>query len=177
MKDSVFSIKNSLKIADIEKTYEQENQRKIDTIKERFNRKVRIYYTIGIGLLLLVVIAVGWSYYTQKNLNKTIIRLVNEQEQTIRERTKELAVSNEKLLESNEKLAEYNRKLIELMQFNAHNLREPLTRIMGAMVIQEYISTEEFFEDIWPQMRKATTDLDTIIREVITRADEAVENQ
>jgi signal transduction histidine kinase len=100
--------------------------------------------------------------------NTVITKLVNEQEQTIQVRTAELAASNDKLIHA-------NKKLVELIQYNAHNLREPLMRISGAMVIQEYLPTEEFFEDIWPQMRKAVTDLDDSIKNVINIADETVE--
>ncbi len=88
--------------------------------------------------------------------------LVSEQEQIIARRTQELA--------------DANKKLVELIQYNAHSLREPLTRLMGAMMIAEYITRDEFFDDIWPPMGKAVSDLDKRILEVITIANTAVEN-
>jgi signal transduction histidine kinase len=102
----------------------------------------------------------------EKNL--IITNLVNEQEKIIELRTEELA-------DTNKKLAHANKKLVELIQYNAHNLREPLARVMGAMEIKDFISNEEFENEIWPLMKKATVDLDNSIREVVAIADETVE--
>ncbi len=96
-----------------------------------------------------------------------ITQLVDEQEHTIEQRTSELA-------ESNVKLANVNNKLVHLIQYNAHNLREPLTRISGGMLIKEYMTDEEFFHDVWPHLQKAVNDLDVRLRDVIKIADETV---
>ncbi len=113
-------------------------------------------------------------YVELKNSNDEIVlqkelieALVAEQEIIIQQRTKEVA-------ETNLKLVHANKKLVELIQYNAHNLREPLARIMGAMYVMDYISPEEFYTDIWPQMGKAVDDLDRSIKEVITIADETI---
>lgn len=104
-----------------------------------------------------------------KNSNEEILlqkaqieQLVSEQEQIIVRRTQELA--------------EANKKLVELVQYNAHSLREPLTRLMGAMMIAEYMERDEFFDEIWPPMGKAVNDLDKRILEVIAIANSALEN-
>ena len=97
-----------------------------------------------------------------------VVKLVQEQEQTIADRTKELA-------ESNAKLAHSNTKLLELIQYNSHYMREPLARVMGAISISEFVSNEEFFSDIMPQMNRAAHDLDNCIMEVIKVADETIE--
>lgn len=113
-------------------------------------------------------------YVELKNSNDEIVlqkelieALVAEQEIIIRQRTSELA-------ETNFKLVNANKKLVELIQYNAHNLREPLARIMGAMYVMDYVSQEEFYGEIWPQMGKAVDDLDRSIKEVITIADETI---
>jgi hypothetical protein len=105
------------------------------------------------------------SELTEKN--KEITQLVNEQELIIGARTKELAESNGKLVIAND-------KLIALIQYNAHQLREPLTRISGAMMIRDYMPDEEFFADVWPDMGRAVNDLDNNIKEVIKIADETI---
>jgi hypothetical protein len=104
-----------------------------------------------------------------KNSNEEILlqkqqieQLVSEQEQIIVRRTQELA--------------EANKKLVQLVQYNAHSLREPLTRLMGAMMIAEYMERDEFFDEIWPPMGKAVNDLDKRILEVIAIANSALEN-
>ena len=93
---------------------------------------------------------------------------MGEQEQTIAARTWELA-------EANEKRAHANRKLVELVQFNAHRMREPLTRIMGAMTIMEHLTPEEFCKEITPEIDRAVKDLDNSIMQVITLADDTIE--
>ena len=96
-----------------------------------------------------------------------ITKLVDEQEHTIEQRTGELA-------ESNIKLANVNNKLVHLIQYNAHNLREPLTRISGGMLIKEYMTDDEFFKEVWPHLQKAVNDLDVRLKDVIKIADETV---
>jgi tetratricopeptide (TPR) repeat protein len=174
IKDSLFSNENSIKLYNIVKERELDKQKEIDTLKEQNRYRERTFYAVGIVLLLIVLTIIGKGYTTQKHLNTTINKLVNEQEHTILERTKELAVSYEQLEVSSAKLAEYNKKLVELIQFNAHNMREPLTRVMGAIIVQEYVSQEEFNAEIWPDLRRSVNDLDKIIKEVITRADETI---
>lgn|GEM_PF-3490955 len=93
---------------------------------------------------------------------KQIESLVSEQELVIAQRTRELA--------------EANKKLIDLIQYNAHSVREPLTRIMGAMMVADYITREEFFNEIWDDMGKAVGDLDKNILQVIAIANRALEN-
>lgn len=183
VKDSVFSVQKITSLAKVETERDMEEQKEIAKVKELQNKREKIFYSFGIGLLLLIVVVIGLGYRTQRKLNQKITQLVNEQEHTIKERTKDLAESNEKLAESNEKLAVSNEKLVHnnkeliaLIQFNAHNVREPLTRIMGAMSIQEYMTTEEFNEEIWPAMQIAVNDLDRTIKEVIKRGDDAVDS-
>ncbi|WP_133162561.1 hypothetical protein [Flavipsychrobacter stenotrophus] len=110
-----------------------------------------------------------------KNSNDEILaqkvvieKLVAEQEQIILARTGELAETNAKLINA-------NKQLMALIQFNAHSIREPLCRILGAMTISEYMTQEEFYIEIWPQVNKATTDLDIAVKQVIKYADEAIE--
>ncbi|MBC7553337.1 MAG: hypothetical protein H7257_05110 [Taibaiella sp.] len=102
-----------------------------------------------------------------KQQKQVIEELVSKQEKIIELRTTELADTNKKLIN-------VNKKLLELIQYNSHNLREPLARIMGAMNIIDFITPEEFHNEIWPQMGKAVTDLDNSIKDVVKIADETV---
>lgn len=180
LKDSLFSIQNNDKMAKMMAEKDYEKQHYADSVNAGMQlsmanmkyQQQRSYTIMGIaGMLLLVLFSVFLirNYRIQKKLNATITQLVNEQEQIIAQRTAELA-------ESNARLAHANKRLIELIQYNAHNMREPLARLMGAMIIQEYLPGEEFYSEIWPQMQKAITDLDNSIKEVITLADETVVN-
>ena len=98
---------------------------------------------------------------------RVIEQLVAEQEKIIDLRTNELKEANLKLIHTND-------KLIVIIQFYSHNLREPLTRIMMAMTMHEYLTTDEFFRDIWPHMGKAVQDLDERIVAVTNVAEDII---
>ncbi len=61
----------------------------------------------------------------------TISELVSTQEEIVEVRTLELTKINE--------------QLINIIQFNSHVIREPLTRIMGLIQLKPMISNDEFF--------------------------------
>jgi len=98
---------------------------------------------------------------------QVIEQLVTEQEKIIRKRTGELEEANLKLIHTND-------KLIVILQYYSHNLREPLTRIMMGMTMYEYLSTDEFYKDILPQMEKAAKDLDERIIAVTNIAEDII---
>lgn len=178
IKDSIFSKENNKKIIQQGMKYEYEKKEAVTKVlSEKELQKQKLIRNGFVGGFAVVFIFAG-VFFSQRNkikkgkkrsdelllnetkLNNTITKLVNEQEETIKQRTQQLAHAN--------------KKLVELIQYNAHNLREPLARVMGAMNIQEYMTNEEFYSEIWPGMRKAVTDLDNSIKDVITIADETV---
>ena len=159
LRDSIFSIQNTSNINNQEKKYQLElKQKDLDmanlTIEKKKNE--RVFYFIGIGLLIAVIIFISRNYNTQRKLNATISKLVNEQEKTIEQRTEALYNSNKKLQET--------------IQFNAHNVREPATRIMYIISIYDDVPKDEFYETFWPGLIKAVNELDDRIKEVIYRA-------
>ncbi len=87
----------------------------------------------------------------EKNL--LISKLVSRQDKIIELRTDELRAKNEKL--SN----------IALM--NAHNFREPLTRILGLISLVDHADQEEIINKIIPMLLKSSNDLDHAIKKNI----------
>jgi C4-dicarboxylate-specific signal transduction histidine kinase len=163
IKDSVHSVKNALKIANLE--HERETEKKNEEV-----RYTMLMNKVSVGAVILlsfIVVLVYRSFKTVKKTNTLVAKLVDEQESTIEKRTQELA-------ESNKQIAHANKKLLDLIQYNAHNVREPLTRLLGAMIVKEYISEREFHDEIWPLMEKAANDLDNSIKDVISIAEETV---
>ncbi|NCX96148.1 MAG: tetratricopeptide repeat protein [Chitinophagia bacterium] len=163
IRDTVFSAKNIAQVNAAEKKYLLDLKNKeieIQQLELIKKKHATVFYSIALVLLAIVIIISLRNNNEQKKLNEKISELVNEQEKVIQKRTAELALSN--------------KTLVELIQYAAHNLREPLTRITGAMSIKEDLSEEEFNDDIWPQMVKASTDLDKIIIDVINRADQTI---
>jgi len=147
------SLDNELK----QKTQLQEINIEQKNARIRQQRLISYVYIAGIAALLLISFFVYRSFTVQKKLNKVITQLISEREKTIEERTAELRIANT--------------KLIELIQFNAHNIREPLSRIMGTMNLREYVSDEEFMENYWKLMEKSVNDLDNTIKHVIFSAE------
>jgi C4-dicarboxylate-specific signal transduction histidine kinase len=164
-----FEEKNRL--AKSEKNRLEADRKRNDAIAAANLKTSRTYsYAAATVACLLAVIALitVFAYRQNRNDNLIIKKLVNEQEHTIEQRTKELA-------ESNERLAHANKKLVELVQYNAHKMREPLTRVMGAMAMLEYTTADEFCKEITPEIQRAVSDLDNSIMQVITLADETIE--
>ena len=152
--DALISKEHELSAA--EKAREQADMRNQLDVKERDNE---------IFLLRNVELKASNEEITRQK--ERIEAIISEQELIILRRTKELA-------ESNTKLTELNKKLLDLIQYNAHSLREPLTRIMGAMIVADYATIEEFKQELWPEMGRAVSDLDNRLKEVISLADDTI---
>lgn len=100
---------------------------------------------------------------TQVELKNAEIKKINDnQKYVIEERTRELREKNE--------------KLIELSRLNAHNLREPLSRILGLLEIVEFYDEEELHTIVFPSIKSSSKDLDEIIKEVVRKSDEEILN-
>lgn len=90
--------------------------------------------------------------------NKTINTIMEQQQDTIRLRTQEIAAKNEKLL--------------EISVLNAHQVREPLSRMLGLISIFDYYEAEQLKSEIIPMLKQSSTDLDNALQEVVTKATE-----
>lgn len=91
-----------------------------------------------------------------KNQNKKINQIVENQKQTIAERTKEVVEKNEKLL--------------HISALNAHNVREPLSRIQGIVQLFEVFDDKTCREDLLPKLKQSSQEMDQVLREVIEMA-------
>ena len=144
---------------------EQAKKDAITAEQIKYREAVIMASFIGLASLLIVTAFAIWAFRQKRKDNQIIQQLVHEQDKVIAARTSELA-------NLNTSLAETNKKLIELIQYNAHQVREPLTRITGVMEIMDYITQEEFVQEVWPLVKEAVTDLDNNIRTVIKKAEE-----
>jgi light-regulated signal transduction histidine kinase (bacteriophytochrome) len=121
-----------------------------------------VFFLLCSVLLLFISFMLYRSINTQKKLNQTISKLVDEQEKTITQRTGDLIVTNNKLR--------------ALIQFNVHNLREPITRIMGLLMLRNDVGNEEFLDICIPMMEDSVNTLDSTLKEVI-KSTENTQNQ
>ncbi|SKB72128.1 hypothetical protein SAMN05660776_2710 [Salegentibacter holothuriorum] len=91
-----------------------------------------------------------------KNQNKKINQIVENQKQTIADRTKEVVEKNEKLL--------------RISALNAHNVREPLSRIQGIVQLYDVFDDKTCREELLPKLKQSSEEMDQVLQEVINMA-------
>lgn len=96
------------------------------------------------------------AYDTIKSKNAEIQNIVENQKQTIRDRTSEIVQKNEKLL--------------HILALNAHNVREPLSRIQGIVQLFEYMNDETCRQDLIPKLETTVEEMDEVLKEVVEMA-------
>ncbi|MCJ8164884.1 hypothetical protein MKJ04_08510 [Pontibacter sp. E15-1] len=70
-----------------------------------------------------------------------------------------------------QQIAEKNERLMEISILNAHQVREPLSRILGLINMIDHGSSPEVIQEkIMPRLRRSSEDLDEALQEVITKA-------
>lgn len=93
---------------------------------------------------------------TIKNQNDEINKINKNQKEIIRKRTDEILKKNEKLL--------------KISVLNAHNIKEPLSRIQGIIELFDLMDDESCREELLPRLKSSANEMDTIVREVINMA-------
>jgi len=91
-----------------------------------------------------------------KNQNAKINKIVENQKQVIEERTKEVVEKNEKLL--------------HISALNAHNVREPLSRIQGIVQLFEVFDDATCRKELVPKLIQSSEEMDQVLQEVIQMA-------
>ncbi len=96
------------------------------------------------------------AYSTIKKQNDQIHAIVENQKEIIRERTREIVEKNEKLL--------------HILALNAHNVREPLSRIQGIAQLFEFMDDKSCREELIPKLNTSVHEMDEVLKEVIETA-------
>ncbi|WP_163382343.1 hypothetical protein [Cyclobacterium sp. SYSU L10401] len=115
-----------------------------------------------------------------ENLN--MVQLIHFQNQklarlttALQAKNKEIEALNRKqestIIEKTSRLKDSNSKLKGLIQFNSHQLREPLTRVIDMVAIKDDLPVEEYISDILPLLSESVLDLDRAIIEVVQRSE------
>lgn len=101
------------------------------------------------------------------SLNEAVntIQQKNEQIKTIVKQQKDI------IKEQTSELEEQNRALMEITMFNAHNLREPLSRILGLSQLAEHYEAEQLKAEIIPKIIATSSELDTTLKKIISATD------
>ncbi|GLB49889.1 hypothetical protein Y10_22570 [Neptunitalea sp. Y10] len=95
--------------------------------------------------------------------NEEINSIISHQKEIIRKRTKSIK--------------EKNNMLLEMISVNSHNVREPLTRILGLLDTCDTTDCTELVTVILPYLKASAQDLDTIIKATIAKSYDVVNNK
>ena len=85
--------------------------------------------------------------------NKEIEKILEYQQDIISNKTKEVKLKNSELL--------------EISKINAHDLREPLTRILGLIEISQFYKPEQLNDAIFVHLKTSAMDLDLVLKQVV----------
>ncbi|MCB7480785.1 histidine kinase [Christiangramia sediminis] len=96
------------------------------------------------------------AYDTIKSKNLEIENIVENQKQTIKERTHEIV--------------EKNKKLLHILALNSHSIREPLSRIQGIIQLFEFMDDKECRAELIPKLETTVEEMDEILKEVVDMA-------
>lgn len=96
------------------------------------------------------------AYETIKSKNLEIETIVENQKQTIKDRTSEIV--------------EKNKKLLHILALNSHSIREPLSRIQGIIQLFEFMDDKECRSELIPKLEITVEEMDEILKEVVDMA-------
>lgn len=89
----------------------------------------------------------------EKNL--LINQIVEQQKEIIIKRTSEIE--------------QKNKTLLEISVLNAHDVRKPLSRILGLISLFDFEPTDVITEEVIPKLKTSSNDLDTALQNIIKR--------
>ena len=67
-------------------------------------------------------------------------------------------------------IAEKNKKLLHISALNAHNIREPLSRIQGIIEFFEFLDDETCRKELVPKLITSARKMDEVLKEVVEMA-------
>ncbi|RAU82886.1 hypothetical protein [Pontibacter arcticus] len=89
--------------------------------------------------------------------NAMILSINQHQQEIITSRTREIA--------------DKNKKLLDISILNAHDVREPLSRIMGLLSLVDHVKSPDYLKaEILPRLKTSSSDLDAALKDVIAQA-------
>ena len=94
--------------------------------------------------------------------NKEIEKILGHQQNVIFDKTNEVKLKNTELL--------------EISNISAHNLREPLSRILGLIEISDYYDPEQLKEDIIKHIKTSAKELDEVLKNVVEKSENSIKN-
>lgn len=97
-----------------------------------------------------------------KTQHEEIQDIVRNQKEIIKDRTSEIL--------------EKNKRLLHISALNAHNIREPLSRIQGLVGLFPHFSDLEIRTELIPKIESSAAEMDLVLQEVILMATQDLEH-
>jgi signal transduction histidine kinase len=177
LKDSLFTLEKDSQLAKIQTVYEVEKMDKENVLllKDKEANKNRLKYqrliNIGGGLSMIILVLLSIALLIQvKKQNKTHNLLKIQNDKILNQKNK-LLVNANKLRELNENLEKTvkdrtgvilrkNEKLKEFAYMNAHNVRGPLSNILGLTYLLDKQSLEGEQKELVEHLNESAKKLD-----------------
>lgn len=193
LKDSIYNNEKSLQILRMQMEYEneflvQDNEAKAAEVKQRNTLIIAVF------MLLLFTLALAYTFNKrrtyQKDINKTLSQKndeIEKQHQEIQSQTAELKALNENLASLNQNLESKIKQRTELLElqnkelakyafFHAHELRAPLSNILGLTDLLKSHKIAPELKETVDHLFTATTQLDQVIRTIASKESEDQSN-
>ncbi|KEO75554.1 hypothetical protein [Anditalea andensis] len=105
-----------------------------------------------------------WSKISNYRLIEELDRKNNRIESLMQEQEKLISLRTQKLLQSNQYLT-------QLIQFNSHQIREPITRVLSIADLKDEVGMEEWDKEFWPDILRAISDLDQALTSIVAKVE------
>ncbi|NDC42077.1 MAG: hypothetical protein EBZ77_11095, partial [Chitinophagia bacterium] len=137
------------------------------------------YRTWWAYLLTICTVLMG-GYRIVNHWLRKLDRKNKELEELVSERTAEIEqlVANQEniISERTGQLMRAHVTLLNMVKHCAHNVREPLTRILGAIIAKDLFTEAEFNNEVIPELERAANQLDASLIELIKIANQGLKD-
>ncbi|WP_159023020.1 hypothetical protein [Formosa sp. L2A11] len=138
---------------------------------------IKVFTKMDIDIMHLLVDSFCIKYqqlYLSKQLTlknkslKSALKLIEEKKKEIE---KILGQQQNVIIDKTKEVKLKNTQLLEISSINAHNLREPLSRILGLIEISEHYNPDQLNEHILKHIRTSAIDLDNVLKKVVKKSE------
>ncbi|MEO9965776.1 MAG: tetratricopeptide repeat protein [Reichenbachiella sp.] len=190
--NQVFNSEKSKKIEQLTAQFELDRkQREIDIQNLRITKQTYFIYIVsGIAILTLLIALVLYRYFITKSranekleaLNQQItehqVKLVN-QSNSLKHANEEINNINsnlEKIIEERTQMIKaQNEKLLEYAFLSAHEIRGPLSSILGLTQMLKEHPDDKSLMSITTQLHDKSADMDFVIKKMVTSLEEEIQ--
>lgn len=188
----VFNNEKSMQIEKLTAQFELDaKQKEIDIQNLQIAKQTYFLYIIScIALVAFLVALILYRYFVSKSkANKKLQQLnvqISQHREELMHRSNSLKKANEEINKINEnleltiakrtqKIKEQNEKLVKYAFLSAHEIRGPLSSILGITGMLKDHPDDEALSKILPQLHDKSKDMDFVIKKMVTSLEEEIQ--